>query len=157
MGRGRKGIIEQSERKPKVTGAFGKTFAYLYVTNRETKKYQYLNMSLILWRTWIHKSLSIFFCQTTTTDTLKHRVGMLLEANLILYMQIQVCLHTTMQKYLMHNVMSQTAVSYFFASFITSTTSWAIFLTSFCQAWRESSAIACHIVRIKTIILYVCY
>ena len=38
MGRGRKGIIEQSERKPKATGAYGKTFTYFSVPNRETKK-----------------------------------------------------------------------------------------------------------------------
>ena len=34
-----------------------------------------------------------------------------------------------------------TAVSYFFASFIASITSYVIFLTSFCQAGSESSAI----------------
>ena len=38
MGRGRKGIIEQSERKPKGTGAYGETFNYFSGLNRETKK-----------------------------------------------------------------------------------------------------------------------
>ena len=38
MGRGRKEIIEQSERKPKVTRAYGDTFTYLPVPNRERKK-----------------------------------------------------------------------------------------------------------------------
>ena len=52
---------------------------------------------------------------------------------------------------------TKTTVHIFFASFIASTTSRAIFLTSFCQAGRESSATACHIVNINTIILYVCY
>ena len=81
MGRGRKGLTEQSERKKKASGAFIETFTYLSVPNREIKKYSYLNKPLILWKTWIHNSLSIFFCQTTTTGTLKHRVEMLLEAN----------------------------------------------------------------------------
>ena len=67
-------------------------------------------------------------------------------------MQIQVCYDKA--KYFMHN---KTTVHIFFASFIASMTSRAIFLTSFCQAGRESSAIACHIVNINTIILYVCY
>ena len=67
MGRGRKGITEQSQRKPKR----GET-TIVFVKNRETKKKcQYLNMSLTSWRTWIHNSLSIYFCQT---DKLKHRV-----------------------------------------------------------------------------------
>ena len=38
MGRGRQGIIEQSERKPKVKGAFGKTFTYFSGPSMETKK-----------------------------------------------------------------------------------------------------------------------
>ena len=63
----------------------------------------------------------------------------------------------TRQKYFMHHVMYQTDVSYFFASFIAWITSYVISLTSFCQAGRESSAIACHIVNTNTIILYVCY
>ena len=38
MGRGRKGLIEQSERKKKAPGAYRETFTYLSVPNRETKK-----------------------------------------------------------------------------------------------------------------------
>ena len=38
MGRGRKGIIEQSERNKKATGAYRDTFTYLSVRNREIKK-----------------------------------------------------------------------------------------------------------------------
>ena len=47
MGRGRKGITEQSQRKPKRTDAVnqrGETI-FAFVKNRETKKkYQYLKM-----------------------------------------------------------------------------------------------------------------
>ena len=38
MGRGRKGIIEQSKRNKKATGACRETFTYLSVPNREIKK-----------------------------------------------------------------------------------------------------------------------
>ena len=38
MGRGRKGLIEQSERKKKASGAYRETFTYLTVPNREIKK-----------------------------------------------------------------------------------------------------------------------
>ena len=38
MGRGRKGMIEQSERKKKASGAYRETFRYLSVPNREIKK-----------------------------------------------------------------------------------------------------------------------
>ena len=38
MGRGRKGIIEQSERNKKATGACRETFTYLSVPSREIKK-----------------------------------------------------------------------------------------------------------------------
>ena len=51
MGRGRKGLTEQSQRKPKrIDGARhrGTIIAFASVKNRETKKYQYLNMPLIL-------------------------------------------------------------------------------------------------------------
>ena len=48
MGRGRKGIIEQSERNKKATGAYRETFTYLSAPNREIKKYSYLNKPLIL-------------------------------------------------------------------------------------------------------------
>ena len=48
MGRGRKGIIEQSERNKKATGAYRETFTYLSVRNREIKKYSCLNKPLIL-------------------------------------------------------------------------------------------------------------
>ena len=49
MGRGRKGLTEQSIRKPKRTEPQrGTPIAFAFVKNRETKKYQYLNMLLIL-------------------------------------------------------------------------------------------------------------
>ena len=48
MGRGRKGLIEQSERKKKASRAFRETFTYLSVPKREIKKYSYLNKPLIL-------------------------------------------------------------------------------------------------------------
>ena len=73
---------------------------------------------------------------------------------LVINMQIQVCLHMTRQKYFMHHVILQFHI--FFASFIASTTSYVIFLTSFCQAGIESSTITCQIVCVNTIILYVC-
>ena len=38
MGRGRKGVIEQSEWNKKATGAYRETFTYLSVPNREIKK-----------------------------------------------------------------------------------------------------------------------
>ena len=38
MGRGRKGLIEQSERKKKASGAYRETFTYICVPNREIKK-----------------------------------------------------------------------------------------------------------------------
>ena len=38
MGRGRKGLLEQSKRKKKASGAFGVKFTYLSVSNREIKK-----------------------------------------------------------------------------------------------------------------------
>ena len=38
MGRGRKGIIEQSKRNKKASGAYRETFTYLSVSNREIKK-----------------------------------------------------------------------------------------------------------------------
>ena len=38
VGRGRKGLIEQSERKKKASGACRETFTYLSVPNREIKK-----------------------------------------------------------------------------------------------------------------------
>ena len=38
MGRGRKGIIEQSERNKKATGAYRETFTYFSVRNREINK-----------------------------------------------------------------------------------------------------------------------
>ena len=38
MGRGRKGLIEQSERKKKASGAFIETFTYLSVLKRKIKK-----------------------------------------------------------------------------------------------------------------------
>ena len=38
MGRGRKGITEQSEQNKKATGAYRETFTYLSVRNREIKK-----------------------------------------------------------------------------------------------------------------------
>ena len=56
-------------------------------------------------------------------------------------------------KYFTHHDI--TVVSYFFASFIASITSYVIFLTSFCQAGSETSAIKCQIVCNNTIILYV--
>ena len=49
MGRGRRGLTEQSLRKPKridASGQRGNTFAF--VKNRETKNYQYLNKPLTL-------------------------------------------------------------------------------------------------------------
>ena len=84
MGRGRKGLIDQSERRTKPSrgnSERGMPMTFFFTPNRVIKKYSYLNKPLILWKTWIHNSLSIFFCQTTTTGTLKHRVEMLLEAN----------------------------------------------------------------------------
>ena len=51
MGRGRKGLTEQSLRKPKRTDGArhrGTPIAFPIGQKRETKKYQYLNMSLIL-------------------------------------------------------------------------------------------------------------
>ena len=85
---------------------------------------------------------------------LKHRVEMLL---VIKYSTCKFRFVMTGQNILCITSLSQTEFPFFFASFIASTTSRAIFLTSFCQAGRESSAIACHIVWINTIILYVCY
>ena len=38
MGRGRKGMIEQSERKKKATGAYRETFTYISAPKREIKK-----------------------------------------------------------------------------------------------------------------------
>ena len=38
MGRGRKGLLEQSERKKKASGAFGEKFTFLSAPNREIKK-----------------------------------------------------------------------------------------------------------------------
>ena len=38
MGRGRKGVIEQSKRNKKATGAYRETSTYLSVPNREIKK-----------------------------------------------------------------------------------------------------------------------
>ena len=38
MGRGRKGLIEQSERKKKATGAYRETFTVIPVPNRQIKK-----------------------------------------------------------------------------------------------------------------------
>ena len=38
MGRGRKGLIEQSERKKKATGAYRETFTYIFAPKREIKK-----------------------------------------------------------------------------------------------------------------------
>ena len=84
---------------------------------------------------------------------LKHRVEMLL---VIKYSTCKFRFVMTMQKYFLNIVMPQTEVSFFFASFIASITSYVIFLTSFCQEGSESSVITCHIVCIKTIILYVC-
>ena len=68
-------ISKRPKRKRNANGIF------FCAKQRNKKKYSYLNKPLILWKTWIHNSLSTFFCQTTTTDTLKHRVEMLLEAN----------------------------------------------------------------------------
>ena len=48
MGRGRKGITDQSLRKTKKTDSkLRGQVVFAAVKNRETKKYQYLNMSLI--------------------------------------------------------------------------------------------------------------
>ena len=38
MGRGRKGLIEQSERKKKATGAYRETFTVIPAPNRQIKK-----------------------------------------------------------------------------------------------------------------------
>ena len=49
MGRGRKGIADQSLRKTKRTDSnLRGQIVFAPVKNRETKKYQYLNMPLIL-------------------------------------------------------------------------------------------------------------
>ena len=54
-----------------------------------------------------------------------------------------------------YNVTSQTAVSYFVASFIAAMTSYAISLTSFCQEGSESSAIASQGAHTSSVSVYV--
>ena len=77
MGRGRKGLIEQSERKKKASGAYRETFTYISVPNREIKKIPIPQQAFEFMKNMNPQQPADVFCQTTTTGTLKHRVGML--------------------------------------------------------------------------------
>ena len=126
----------------------GKEKRQLYLGKTEKqKKYQYLNMSLILWRTWIHNSLSIFFAKRRrlARKTIEQKCWLNIpyaNSGLFTYDEAKIFHASRLQ---------------FFASFIASITSYVIFLTSFSQAGIENSELKCQIVCINTIILYFCY
>ena len=72
MGRGRKGIAEQSLRKPKRTDSFnqrGTPIAFASVKNRETKKIPVPEHVVDCMKNMNPQQLVDFLCQTKTTGT----------------------------------------------------------------------------------------
>ena len=68
MGRGRKGLTEQSRRKPKRTDTQrGATNVFAFVKNRETKKIPVPEHVLDLMKNMNPQQLVDFLCQTTGT------------------------------------------------------------------------------------------